>query len=101
MLNFRPYEIPQIVEIIKDRLSTLENNMSPRKDGDAGSLPIMDAQAIEFCARKIAGTGDVRRALDICRSDTHNNNPLYLISAEKRLKWSRQRRETRKSPATS
>jgi cell division control protein 6 len=74
MLNFKPYEIPQIVDIINDRLQTLEKNMSPlgksspmKKGAASADSPIIQKNAIEFCARKVAGTGDVRRALDVCR----------------------------------
>ena len=74
MLNFKPYEIPQIVDIINDRLQTLEKNMSPlrksspfKADNVPSNTSIIQKNAIEFCARKVAGTGDVRRALDVCR----------------------------------
>jgi len=45
------------VKIIQDRLSLVE----------AGSS-ILDAAAVQFCARKVSAmAGDMRKALDICR----------------------------------
>lgn len=53
LLNFNPYEINEIRDIIKDRLES---------SNSIGS-PIMDSSAVEFCARKIVGSGDLRKAL--------------------------------------
>ncbi|XP_045179297.2 cell division control protein 6 homolog isoform X2 [Mercenaria mercenaria] len=58
LLNFAPYTKDQIATIIKDRIRDLEN---------AGTA-VMDATAIQFCARKISAVaGDMRKALDVCR----------------------------------
>jgi len=52
-LHFLPYSKDQLQLIIRNRLS---------------SLGAFDQDAIEYCARKIAAvSGDVRRALQICR----------------------------------
>lgn len=54
LLHFAPYSRDEIVAILMDRLSECHAVIQP--------------QAIQFCARKIAAcTGDVRKALDICR----------------------------------
>ncbi|XP_075532886.1 cell division cycle 6 [Dermacentor variabilis] len=54
LLHFAPYSRDEIVAILTDRLSECHAVIQP--------------QAIQFCARKIAAcTGDVRKALDICR----------------------------------
>ncbi|KAI9286776.1 P-loop containing nucleoside triphosphate hydrolase protein [Umbelopsis sp. AD052] len=60
LVNFNPYKVEEISAIIKDRLSSLS------KDKD--TPVIMQPQAIELCARKVAAaTGDLRKALDVCR----------------------------------
>ncbi|XP_027054918.1 cell division control protein 6 homolog [Pocillopora damicornis] len=57
LLHFAPYTKEQIVQIIKDRLTTVD-------DGNN----ILDASAVQFCARKVSAmAGDMRKALDICR----------------------------------
>jgi cell division control protein 6 len=71
-LSFDPYKVPEITAIIKDRLSSLEDQTpdSPTKKVDQNgklSLPIMQPMAVEMAARKLAGTGDLRKALDVCR----------------------------------
>ncbi|KAF9103103.1 AAA ATPase [Mortierella sp. GBA35] len=83
LLNFNPYQVSEIREIIMDRLFSLEGNSDTAKDemenkGNDGSTaakagrpkvaPLMQKPAIELCARKVAAaTGDLRKALDICR----------------------------------
>jgi cell division control protein 6 len=60
LVNFNPYKVEEISAIIKDRLSSLNQD----KDAPA----IIQPQAIELCARKVAAaTGDLRKALDVCR----------------------------------
>jgi cell division control protein 6 len=54
LLNFNPYEIREITDIIKERLES---------SNQLGRSPLMANSAIEFCARKIVGTGDLRKAL--------------------------------------
>ena len=63
VLTFEPYKINEITAIIKDRLSGIE---SPVKNQN-GESEVMQPIAIEMAARKIAGTGDLRKALDVCR----------------------------------
>ncbi|KAK3848677.1 MAG: P-loop containing nucleoside triphosphate hydrolase protein [Linnemannia gamsii] len=90
LLNFNPYQVLEIREIIMDRLFSLEdNNDSAKEDAENKSncddlksttattaikagrprvAPLMQKPAIELCARKVAAaTGDLRKALDICR----------------------------------
>ncbi|KAF9907319.1 AAA ATPase [Linnemannia zychae] len=90
LLNFNPYQVAEIREIIMDRLFSLEgNNDSAKEDAENKNncsdsrstatktasktglsrvAPLMQKPAIELCARKVAAaTGDLRKALDICR----------------------------------
>lgn len=53
LLNFEPYTEKEIMEIIRDRLKEV---------GD-----VVQEQAILLAAKKSAGTGDLRRALDVVR----------------------------------
>ncbi|KAI9318937.1 P-loop containing nucleoside triphosphate hydrolase protein [Dichotomocladium elegans] len=63
LLNFNPYQSAEISAIIKDRLYSL----NPEDDKRDGPLPLMQAPAVELCAKKVAATmGDLRTALDIC-----------------------------------
>lgn len=56
LMHFQPYSREQIVEILEDRLSKVEN------------VQVIKPVAIQLCARKIAAcTGDIRKALDVCR----------------------------------
>lgn len=56
LLHFQPYSIEQIVQILQDRLSSLQN------------IQVIKPVALQLCARKIAAvTGDIRKALDVCR----------------------------------
>uniref|UniRef100_A0A8C2QXN3 Cell division control protein n=1 Tax=Capra hircus TaxID=9925 RepID=A0A8C2QXN3_CAPHI len=58
LLNFPPYTKNQIATILQDRL----NQVSAFND------QVLDNAAIQFCARKVSAvSGDVRKALDICR----------------------------------
>ncbi|KAG0256756.1 AAA ATPase [Mortierella polycephala] len=81
LLHFNPYQVAEIREIIMDRLFSLES-ATPKEekcdkdmDGDKDvkparprMAPLMQRPAIELCARKVAAaTGDLRKALDICR----------------------------------
>ncbi|XP_078446967.1 cell division control protein 6 homolog isoform X2 [Wolffia australiana] len=54
VVTFRAYNKDQILEILNQRLSIL-------------GYEVFDAQALEFCARKVAAaSGDMRRALSVC-----------------------------------
>ncbi|KAK6166548.1 hypothetical protein SNE40_023208 [Patella caerulea] len=67
LLNFAPYSREQITAVIQDRLKKLE------KDG----VCVMEASAIQFCARKVSAVaGDMRKALDVCR------RAVELVEAE-------------------
>ncbi|ESO99244.1 hypothetical protein LOTGIDRAFT_176503, partial [Lottia gigantea] len=67
LLNFAPYSREQIATVIQDRLKKLE---------DSG-MCVMEASAIQFCARKVSAVaGDMRKALDVCRRS------VELVEAE-------------------
>ncbi|XP_058301059.1 cell division control protein 6 homolog isoform X2 [Hylobates moloch] len=56
LLNFPPYTRNQIVTILQDRLNQVSRDQ------------VLDNAAIQFCARKVSAvSGDVRKALDVCR----------------------------------
>ncbi|XP_006924741.1 cell division control protein 6 homolog isoform X1 [Pteropus alecto] len=56
LLNFPPYTKNQIATILQDRLNQASRDQ------------ILDNAAIQFCARKVSAvSGDVRKALDVCR----------------------------------
>ncbi|KAI8820792.1 P-loop containing nucleoside triphosphate hydrolase protein, partial [Fimicolochytrium jonesii] len=104
LLNFTPYDIKEITQIIKERLRCLESsetdtlrenvlspasttkiattvlgNMTPTTRAKVGT-PLMQDMAIELCARKMAGTGDLRKALDVCR------HAIEMVEAESKKK---------------
>ncbi|KAI9030467.1 P-loop containing nucleoside triphosphate hydrolase protein [Hyaloraphidium curvatum] len=62
VLHFVPYTVEEISAIIKDRLDS-----AAEADGIDSKEPLMQPQAILLAARKCAGTGDLRKALDVCR----------------------------------
>uniref|UniRef100_A0A672ZCG7 Cell division control protein n=1 Tax=Sphaeramia orbicularis TaxID=375764 RepID=A0A672ZCG7_9TELE len=54
LLNFPPYSRQELTAIVQDRLA------------QASAEGIMDASAVQFCARKVSAvSGDARKALDI------------------------------------
>ncbi|XP_055983885.1 cell division control protein 6 homolog [Sorex fumeus] len=56
LLNFPPYTKNQIATILQDRLTQASRDQ------------VLDDAAIQFCARKVSAvSGDVRKALDVCR----------------------------------
>lgn len=57
-LSFPPYSIHDITAIMAARLECANQAMNL-------SVKLLDPLAIELCARKVAATGDLRRALDI------------------------------------
>ncbi|KAI9209028.1 P-loop containing nucleoside triphosphate hydrolase protein [Polychytrium aggregatum] len=98
LLNFNPYDHPEITKIIRARLESLvdldelgDDSPAPREYVPGGhstalkpfpaipgsaptalsapsvTFPLMHTNAIEVLARKVAGTGDLRKALDVCR----------------------------------
>lgn len=83
-LPFAPYKAEEISDIIKNRLGGLDPGtpMTPSSllqecsQGSTSATPssnqnavktLMQPMAIELTARKLAGTGDLRKALDVCR----------------------------------
>ncbi|KAJ3147798.1 AAA ATPase [Geranomyces variabilis] len=76
-VKFDPYDIKSIINIINGRLrsldpdaallTTLDRNTT-RQPQQKQSLPLMKPMVVELCARKTAATGDLRKALDVCRS---------------------------------
>uniref|UniRef100_A0A8C6J7Y4 Cell division control protein n=1 Tax=Melopsittacus undulatus TaxID=13146 RepID=A0A8C6J7Y4_MELUD len=57
LLHFPPYTREQLSSILQERL------------GQVAGDPVLDAAALQFCARKVSAvSGDARKALDICRS---------------------------------
>ncbi|KAG0327949.1 AAA ATPase [Podila humilis] len=79
LINFNPYQVAEIKAIIMDRLFSLEGESEATEEGGKDKekedkkgpprmAPLMQRPAIELCARKVAAaTGDLRKALDICR----------------------------------
>ncbi|XP_065507309.1 LOW QUALITY PROTEIN: cell division control protein 6 homolog [Caloenas nicobarica] len=56
ILHFPPYTREQLVAILQERL------------GQVAGDPVLDATALQFCARKVSAvSGDARKALDVCR----------------------------------
>ncbi|RKP34317.1 P-loop containing nucleoside triphosphate hydrolase protein, partial [Dimargaris cristalligena] len=74
LLNFNPYQVTDISAIIKGRLAELSLI-------DTQPL-LIEVPAIELCARKVAAaTGDLRKALDICRQAIELAELEYLKQA--------------------
>ncbi|KAL9558260.1 hypothetical protein MBANPS3_001003 [Mucor bainieri] len=73
LMNFNPYQVSEITSIIRDRLFSLIEDPEdpfapPPKAVDGAPAPLIQANAIELCARKVAASmGDLRTALDVCR----------------------------------
>lgn len=61
VLHFQQYSVPDITAILSDRLERI--NSASTELGRA----FIDKPAIELTARKVASTGDLRRALDMLR----------------------------------
>ncbi|NXK42201.1 CDC6 protein, partial [Piprites chloris] len=56
LLHFPPYTKEQLTHILQERL------------GQVAGDPVLDAAALQFCARKVSAvSGDARKALDVCR----------------------------------
>ncbi|XP_029877820.1 LOW QUALITY PROTEIN: cell division control protein 6 homolog [Aquila chrysaetos chrysaetos] len=56
LLHFPPYTREQLTAILQERL------------GQVAGDPVLDAAALQFCARKVSAvSGDARKALDVCR----------------------------------
>ena len=67
-VKFMPYNKDQLATIVRERLSRATN----------GKQALLTDDAIELCARKIASvSGDVRRALQICRRAVEIGEQTY------------------------
>uniref|UniRef100_H3CLC8 Cell division control protein n=1 Tax=Tetraodon nigroviridis TaxID=99883 RepID=H3CLC8_TETNG len=73
LLHFPPYSREELVAIVQDRLA------------QASAGGIVDASAVQFCARKVSAvSGDARKALDICR------RAVEVVESDERKKESPQ-----------
>ncbi|KAG0351291.1 P-loop containing nucleoside triphosphate hydrolase protein [Gamsiella multidivaricata] len=100
LLNFNPYQVAEIRAIIMDRLFSLEDDTKDESNGkvegkdksETGKprvAPLMQRAAIELCARKVAAaTGDLRKALDICRQT------IEMVELETRKKERLEKRQS-------
>ncbi|XP_036958217.1 cell division control protein 6 homolog [Acanthopagrus latus] len=80
LLHFPPYSRQELTAIVQDRLS------------QASADGIMDASAVQFCARKVSAvSGDARKALDICR------RAVEVVESDERKKTSDSETETKAS----
>ncbi|XP_063739199.1 cell division control protein 6 homolog [Eleginops maclovinus] len=71
LLHFPPYSRQELTAIVQDRLS------------QASADGILDASAVQFCARKVSAvSGDARKALDICR------RAVEVVESDERKKLS-------------
>ncbi|XP_010765668.1 cell division control protein 6 homolog [Notothenia coriiceps] len=78
LLHFPPYSRQELSDIVQDRLS------------QASADGIMDASAVQFCARKVSAvSGDARKALDICR------RAVEVVESDERKKSSDQKDEAK------
>ncbi len=75
LLHFRPFEAQEIVSVIRDRLSGLQDRYDEEEPvvventaSTTETLALFTPTAVELLAKKIAGaTGDLRKALDAAR----------------------------------
>lgn len=88
LLHFRPFEAQEIVSVIRDRLSGLQQRYDDEAESQKSStdekeesLALFTPTAVELLAKKIAGaTGDLRKALDAARL------AVELVESEQRKK---------------
>uniref|UniRef100_A0A3B4YIL6 Cell division cycle 6 homolog (S. cerevisiae) n=1 Tax=Seriola lalandi dorsalis TaxID=1841481 RepID=A0A3B4YIL6_SERLL len=67
LLHFPPYSRQELTAIVQDRLA------------QASADGILDASAVQFCARKVSAvSGDARKALDICST-------MFIINGNEKL----------------
>ncbi|XP_070780665.1 cell division control protein 6 homolog [Enoplosus armatus] len=80
LLHFPPYSRQELTAIVQDRLA------------QASAEGILDASAVQFCARKVSAvSGDARKALDICR------RAVEVVESDERKKASDPKAETKAS----
>ncbi|KAF2876854.1 P-loop containing nucleoside triphosphate hydrolase protein [Massariosphaeria phaeospora] len=88
LLPFLPYTAPQISSIITSKLKSL-------LPVNANNVPFIHPTAIMFLAKKIAQSGDLRKAFDICR------RAIDLIEADTRDQHIKNVSEITPSPTPS
>lgn len=74
VLHFPQYTVPDITQILSDRLERISSSSS--------ASCFIDKAAIELTARKVASTGDLRRALDILRQAIDLAEDEYKLSSK-------------------
>uniref|UniRef100_A0A3P8S607 Cell division control protein n=1 Tax=Amphiprion percula TaxID=161767 RepID=A0A3P8S607_AMPPE len=80
LLHFPPYSRQELAAIVQDRLT------------QASAEGILDASAVQFCARKVSAvSGDARKALDICR------RAVEIVESDERKKATDPKAETKAS----
>uniref|UniRef100_A0A3B4XRJ3 Cell division cycle 6 homolog (S. cerevisiae) n=1 Tax=Seriola lalandi dorsalis TaxID=1841481 RepID=A0A3B4XRJ3_SERLL len=80
LLHFPPYSRQELTAIVQDRLA------------QASADGILDASAVQFCARKVSAvSGDARKALDICR------RAVEIVESDERKKATDSKAETKAS----
>uniref|UniRef100_A0AAQ5XZG7 Cell division control protein n=1 Tax=Amphiprion ocellaris TaxID=80972 RepID=A0AAQ5XZG7_AMPOC len=80
LLHFPPYSRQELAAIVQDRLA------------QASAEGILDASAVQFCARKVSAvSGDARKALDICR------RAVEIVESDERKKATDPKAETKAS----
>uniref|UniRef100_UPI0037E985FD cell division control protein 6 homolog n=1 Tax=Semicossyphus pulcher TaxID=241346 RepID=UPI0037E985FD len=80
LLHFPPYSRQELAAIVQDRLA------------QASAEGILDASAVQFCARKVSAvSGDARKALDICR------RAVEVVESDERKRASDLQAETKAS----
>lgn len=75
VLHFPQYTVADITLILCDRLERINSTTSLE------GRPFIDKSAIELTARKVASTGDLRRALDMLRQAIDLAEDEYKLSA--------------------
>eukprot|EP01133_Synstelium_polycarpum_P021130 gene21130-25384_t len=55
LLQFKPYNAKQIYKILKDRIDAVTDE------------EVFEEGALSYCSKQIGATGDIRRALEVCR----------------------------------
>ncbi|RKP25997.1 P-loop containing nucleoside triphosphate hydrolase protein, partial [Syncephalis pseudoplumigaleata] len=77
LLNFNPYTVDDIIGILNERLQ--EAARVDGKEAAEATPPLVQRNAIELCARKVASaTGDLRKAMDVCRQAIELAEQDYL-----------------------
>lgn len=77
VLHFPQYTVPDIISILCDRLERINSAASEL------GRPFMDKSAIELTSRKVASTGDLRRALDMLRQSIDLAEDEYKLTVDK------------------